>query len=531
MERPMPDLGLEEFKVIDFEENDFFLDIVVIPTKKRQYISCPECGSSYVEVKEETERHFRDLNIRDKRVGVYALADRYVCNDCKKGFALEYDCIPPKARMTTRLKESIQKRALCYSFADVAREFGMPPSTVEEKFSEYAEMLDRRPAVLAPKILGIDECHLQKTMRAVYVDIENSKILEMGPSKKMDSVIRDLSAFVDLSRVEIVATDMDRGYISAIREVLPHAIHVIDKFHVIQAFLKTVDAARSIIYETIKKRIQGIEHQVERNTKYRELMALEIDAWTFRMNPQNMKCLRYEYYIKTIESHPEFAELAELRRGFMEEFYGCNSIEDARASYDKWCSLVPKDALAYAEMRKFIRVTMKNHDKEIFNFFLIDGKRRTNAVTERLNGAIKAMQLMGRGYSFKILRAKMLYGAETSIKPLYERIVPKRKRKDILRSYDERKSLSKMELLAESKYERDYESLELPLDECGTIQHPEYYEGTWTKEKEQAWLADPRNSNLPYGRETIGSDTVIVKNGGADIDAIIRYYEKNGECI
>lgn len=51
---------------------------------------------------------------------------------------------------------------------------------------------------------------------------------------------------------------------------------------------------------------------------------------------------------------------------------------------------------------------MHNWNDEIFAYF---DQSVTNAYTESTNNLIRAMQRLGRGYSFEVLRAKMLYTA------------------------------------------------------------------------------------------------------------------------
>jgi transposase len=48
---------------------------------------------------------------------------------------------------------------------------------------------------------------------------------------------------------------------------------------------------------------------------------------------------------------------------------------------------------------------MANWRHEIFNYF---DQRLTNAATESLNGLAKIMNRLGRGYSFDVLRARLL---------------------------------------------------------------------------------------------------------------------------
>ena len=55
--------------------------------------------------------------------------------------------------------------------------------------------------------------------------------------------------------------------------------------------------------------------------------------------------------------------------------------------------------------------TIHSWKKEIFNYF---DHPYTNAVVESLNRNIKDKNRDGRGYSFDVLRAKMLYGTKDS---------------------------------------------------------------------------------------------------------------------
>jgi hypothetical protein len=67
---------------------------------------------------------------------------------------------------------------------------------------------------------------------------------------------------------------------------------------------------------------------------------------------------------------------------------------------------------------KALANTINNCKKEVFNYFLTDVKY-TNAYTESINNLIKRIEKSGVGYSFDVLRAKVLYGTTASKKPKY----------------------------------------------------------------------------------------------------------------
>ena len=384
--------------------------------------------------------------------------------------------------------------------------------------------------------------HLQKQMRPVYVDLENAVILEMGRSVKKDDVIRDLSKFKDLDKVEVVTTDMCAGYKSAIEEMLPQAIHVVDKFHVVKLFLESVESARKIICDNIRKDIEGITNPDIRQKKWDRFVELNIDSYMFKMNPENMADWRLNKLVEICDTYPDLKYLVALRDMFF-KIYQCKDKDSAWSAYCEWKHFVPKIGDDFADMRRLALRTFKTWGKEIFNYFDVEG-RKTNATTERLNGAIKSMQNMGRGYSYEVLRAKMLFGSATSKAPLYQR--PSR-----LLSQEDKEAFNDTRYLLYCPDIHDADDLQNnkpfevnPADGGGVIEIPGYYYG---KEEgphplsgydlimfNEMHMHDEVKSDIPMVEpepKVRNPELELVQNGGATIDGIIKYYQEHGECI
>ena len=524
----LPNLRLDEFREIDFLENELDMEVFVEPTIPATRIHCPHCGSVYTISHGAEERFFRDINMYEKRVGVAVQGKRYKCKDCKKTFALEFDCIDPNGKISRRLKETIQKKALNRTFTSVAEEYGLGVTTVLNAFNEYSDILNLRPQVKAPRVLGIDECHLQKVMRPVYVDVENATILEMGRSIKQKDVIRDLEAFEDLSNVEVVITDMNQGYRGAIQTLFPQAVHVVDKFHVIKLFINAVEDARKKILEYIRAGIHETSNRAEKERQERILAELNVDAFMFKMNPENMSDWRFERLTRICETYPLFAELAALRRGFY-RVYECDSKKEAVETFCNWRKTIPKSPI-YTEMTKFASRTVPTWLNEVFAYFDVEG-RKTNAVTERLNGAIKSMQNMGRGYSYQVLRAKMLFGSAVAKAPIYQRI-----------SKMENANQDQVQMFISRFHGKDDEAEYLSVFACdggGVVEPPEYYGGKAAASKaldvNDIYYREMHiHDNEPYewdGSRVRNPEFALKQNGGALIDKVIDYYHLHGECI
>jgi hypothetical protein len=84
------------------------------------------------------------------------------------------------------------------------------------------------------------------------------------------------------------------------------------------------------------------------------------------------------------------------------DIYGAKTKEIALERYFDWFERITQDIYEC-----FLPLTMaiENHGKAIFNYFTY---RYTAGYTESLNGLMKLLAREGRGFSFEVIRAKVL---------------------------------------------------------------------------------------------------------------------------
>lgn len=92
--------------------------------------------------------------------------------------------------------------------------------------------------------------------------------------------------------------------------------------------------------------------------------------------------------------------------------YLCKTKEQATTYYKEWKSSISRDMKPFMEVASII----DNWHTEIFNYF---DHFVTNAFTESRNNTIKEIEKHGRGYSFEVLRAKVLFGTKATVKPKF----------------------------------------------------------------------------------------------------------------
>lgn len=94
------------------------------------------------------------------------------------------------------------------------------------------------------------------------------------------------------------------------------------------------------------------------------------------------------------------------------DIYNAKTKERAISAYNEWKSSIGEDMSVFLDVCD----TIDRWHTEIFNYF---DYSYTNAYTESCNNLIKCIEKAGRGYSFEVLRAKVLYGTSATKKPQY----------------------------------------------------------------------------------------------------------------
>lgn len=366
---------------------------------------CPKCGSvSNLYKHGKREQLFYDLPMHAKRVGLIINRQRYRCLECKETFFENLPDMDVSRSVTNRLIDWIKEASLEKTFTSVADEIGVNEKTVRNIFNDYVRELESKTDFRTPKWLGIDEIHLLKNYRCVITDVENKSVIDILRKRNKDVVIDYLSKLQDIDKIELVAMDMWTPYKSAVNLVIPNAKIVIDKFHVVKLANEALERIRKANRQNVsaKERRQLMRDRYVLLTRRKDLNdfddQIKLQIWT--------------------DMFPLLGQAYELKEDFF-DIYEAGSINEAYELYKNWLSNVPKELITYFE--DLIKA-MNNWEEEIFNYFI---SPITNAYTESLNRLIKTMNHVGRGYSFDVLRAKILFTEG------YRKVKKKKKFKEI----------------------------------------------------------------------------------------------------
>lgn len=399
-------LNLPEFNVIKQEQNEHFYRFTV--EKKDLPFMCTSCGWIKSEYDEDTaefkphqvkERTVSDISMHGKAVRLVIRHRRYKCPACGGTFYEWLDSIERNGKVTKRLVEHIKKLTLKRPFTNISDEYGISHTSVRRYFLDYVEEQERHRHLVAPKVLGIDEVHLNKTMRGVFTDNENRIMLEITENNLKRTIKQTIQSMEGYKNIEVATVDMNAGYKYAVNELIPEAYVVIDKFHVVKYAQEALNAIRVKIKNELPKDKRRL---------------LTRDRWVLLRNKEDLRWADIEKRNEWFKLFPFLKQAYWLKEGIRDVYNLSNDKQEALERFAKWESEIPTELKEF----KAIKKTFNNNKQEIFNYF---DRPYTNAYTESVNNIIKSVEKAGKGYTFDVLRAKVLYGTHATLKkPKYD---------------------------------------------------------------------------------------------------------------
>lgn len=355
--------------------------------------ACPSCG-----VIGRLYRHgtddvtFRDIPSFGKRVEISVRAQRWRCRECGATANQPLPGMDRRRRMTERCVEWIAMRGVTETFSAVAREVGVDEKTVRNicvpEFRRALAEPRTMTAMDTPFILGIDELMLDGEMRAIFMDVGRSRVLDVIDSHQKWKIARWLHALPLQSRmlVQVVTIDMTPAYRDVAKALLPSATVVIDKFHVVRCANQALDQVRN--------RARRSATGAGRKNPWRGQRLL-------RKHARDLSPAQEMEVDGIIANNPLVKAAYETKERFYAVWRAGNR-QEAERLFDEWRASIPE-----AVEREFGKVAkmVERWRSEVFAYFDFAA---TNAVTENRNGLIKMLNRNGRGYTFDMIRAKAI---------------------------------------------------------------------------------------------------------------------------
>jgi transposase len=248
-------LGLQDFEVtlVEVEASPRRGRIKVISLARRSGSHrCPDCGQDHAAgLFEEAEAiRLRDCSIGDYETYLEAEPVRVACCGGTRVERLPF--VMPGFRMTRRMFERIAALCTRLPIAAVARMAQLSWATVAKVDGRAIELGlgDRALDLQRLRWIGVDEVSWTGGRRyfTIVTDLESGRVVWIGDGKGRRGLLPFLRALGPKGRRKLRGVVSDLGYQPIIAVRLRHAVHVLDRFHIVQWMNEALNQLRRRLF-------------------------------------------------------------------------------------------------------------------------------------------------------------------------------------------------------------------------------------------------------------------------------------------
>lgn len=348
-------------------------------------LRCSACCSSHVRKSGIVTRRFRCVPIGTKQVLIELPVQRLLCFDCGKTRQVKIGFADPRLSYTRSFERYALELSRRTTIADAAVHLHVGWDTIKDIQKRNLHRRFKKIRLKHLKHLAIDEIsigHGHKYL-TVVLDLDSGAVVHVGEGKGADSLavfFQKLRA--SHARIKAVATDMSPAYTRAVRENLPKAIHVFDRFHVVKLFNEKF----SLFRQELQREAEGpLAKKVLKGTR-----------WLLLKNPENL--------IEEKDERKRLEKALALNKPLATAYYMKEDLRQIWDQRDRQSAKVFLDDWIARARRSGIRMlmnfaeTLVEHRKGILNYYKC---RITTAPLEGTNNKIKTMQRQAYGFRDK----------------------------------------------------------------------------------------------------------------------------------
>ena len=290
-----------------------------------------------------------------------------------------------KSSLTTEYKWFLARWARRMSWKEVAVTFSVSWERVYESVKHAVSWGLKHRDLDDVEAIGIDEVQWHrghKYQTLVYqIDEGCKRLLWIGPDRTAKTLLR-FFRFLGKQRsakLQFVCSDMWQAYLKVIAKKVPHALHVLDRFHVMQKMSKAIDKVRAAEARQMKE--DGYEP------------LLTGSRWLLLKRPENLSEKQaaklselLQYNLKSVRSH--------LMKEDFQSFWTCTYPAWDGKFLDAWCTRAMRSKID--PMKKMAK-TLRNKRELLLNWFRADGAL-SSGVVEGFNNKLKLITRKSYGF-------------------------------------------------------------------------------------------------------------------------------------
>lgn len=250
----------------------------------REKLRCPGCGSSKVRIVERFERRWRTVPIGSRETWIEMSVPKVECQECFSRRRVAVSFAEPHKQHTRAFERYVVELLRFMTPQDVSRHLGISWDLANDIQKRRLKRKFGRPKLKHLKRLAVDEVYVGKRHKylTLVLDLDSGAVVFVGEGRG-SATLRPFFRRLRQSRAKVraVASDMAGGFLKAVREFLPEARLVLDRFHVVKLFNEKLTKLRRDLY---REATDDLHKAVLKGTR-----------WLLLKNPENLDDDRNEH--------------------------------------------------------------------------------------------------------------------------------------------------------------------------------------------------------------------------------------------
>ena len=295
-----------------------------------------------------------------------------------------------KNTLTKAYMQFLASWAKSLSWKEVAVRFGTTWEKVFRSVEYVVEWGLRHRNLDGVDAVGVDEIQWKKGhkyLTLVYqISQGNVRLLWMGRDRTEESFSRffDMMGEERYKRIKYVCSDMWKAYLKVIKERLPGAVHILDRFHIVANLNKAIDKVRA---EEAKKMAADGHTPLLKKTRW--LLLKRRENLGEKQEVRLAELLKYN--LNSVKAY--------LLKEDFQGFWSYVSPDWAGKFLDRWMERVMRSNIE--PIKKEAR-SIRKHKQLILNWFRAK-KQFSSGVVEGMNTKVKVT--MRKSYGFRTYKS------------------------------------------------------------------------------------------------------------------------------
>ncbi len=370
---------------------------------------CSKCGESGTCYDHLPEKKVQFIPFWGLQVYLIYAMRRVKCKSC----GIKVEQVPwasGKETITHHYSKYLAGWAKEMSWQSVATRFKTSWQTVYRAIKEVVDYGLENRSIGEVTAIGVDEVQYHKGhtyMTLVYqIDKGCRRLIWVGKRRTEKTMRRFYADMWNENRkfrknIKVVCSDMWKPYLNVIKEKTPHAINVLDRFHIMQKFGKALDKIRA---EEVKRlKAEGQEPILNKS------------RWCFLKRKFNLTKSQKGKLKEIVDMNLNIVKAYVLKEQF-HKFWEYKSPTWARKFLKNWCELAEEAELE--PINKIVKM-LQRHEDLILNYFIAK-KEFNSGIVEGMNRKINLTIRKAFGFrSYDVMEVALYHQLGNLPEPIF----------------------------------------------------------------------------------------------------------------